>query len=187
MTEEINMTKDELKSANDKTISHLDTELLKIRVGKASPDMLHGVMVDYYGSPTPLQQVANVGTLDGRTITVQPWEKGLLDECSRGIINSNVGLTPQDNGEMLIINVPPLTEERRRDLSKKAKAEGEQAKVGVRNNRKDAMDYVKELKNEGLSEDMAKDAESDIQAITDKYTALIDQRVEDKEKDIMTI
>lgn len=187
MTEEINMIKDELKSANDKTISHLDSELLKIRVGKASPDMLHGVMVDYYGSPTPLQQVANVGTLDGRTITVQPWEKGLLDECSRGIINANVGLTPQDNGEMLIINVPPLTEERRRDLGKKAKAEGEQAKVGVRNNRKDAMDYVKELKNEGLSEDMAKDAEGDIQAITDKYTALIDERVEDKEKDIMTI
>lgn len=187
MTEEINMTKDELKSANDKTVNHLDSELLKIRVGKASPDMLRGVMVDYYGSPTPLQQVANVGTLDGRTITVQPWEKGLLDECSRGIINSNVGLTPQDNGEMLIINVPPLTEERRRELGKKAKAEGEQAKVGVRNNRKDAMDYVKELKNEGLSEDMAKDAEGDIQTITDKYTAMIDERVEAKEKDIMTI
>jgi len=187
MTEEVNMTKDELKSANDKTINHLDTELLKIRVGKASPDMLHGVMVDYYGSPTPLQQVANIGTLDGRTITVQPWEKGILDECSRGIINSNVGLTPQDNGEMLIINVPPLTEERRRELGKKAKAEGEQAKVGIRNNRKDAMDYIKELKNEGLSEDMAKVAEIDIQAITDKYTAMIDERIEDKEKDIMTI
>jgi ribosome recycling factor len=187
MTEEINMTKDELNSANDKTIKHLDTELLKIRVGKASPDMLHGVMVDYYGSPTPLQQVANVGTIDGRTITVQPWEKGLLDECSRGIMNSNVGLTPQDNGEMLIINVPPLTEERRRDLSKKARAEGEDAKVGVRNNRKDAMDYVKELKNEGLSEDLAKNAEVDIQTITDKYTAMIDERIELKEKDIMTI
>lgn len=187
MTEEVNMTKDELKSANDKTIKHLDAELLKIRVGKASPDMLHGVMVDYYGSPTPLQQVANVGTLDGRTITVQPWEKGLLDECARGIINSNVGLTPQDNGEMLIINVPPLTEERRRELGKKAKAEGEQAKVGVRNNRKDAMDYIKELKNDGLSEDMAKDAESDIQTITDKYTSMIDERVEQKEEDIMKI
>ncbi|MEX1190953.1 MAG: ribosome recycling factor [Brumimicrobium sp.] len=187
MTEEINLTKEELKSANDKTIKHLDAELLKIRVGKASPDMLQGVMVDYYDTPTPLSQVANVGTLDGRTLTVQPWEKGILADCARGIVNSNLGLAPQDNGEMLIINVPPLTEERRKELSKKAKAEGESAKVGVRNNRKDAMDFIKELKNDGLSEDLAKNAETEIQTITDNYTAIIDERIEVKEKDIMTI
>ncbi|MDX1653068.1 MAG: ribosome recycling factor [Brumimicrobium sp.] len=187
MTEEIKEILEELKSANEKTIKHLDAELLKIRVGKATPDMLQGVMVEYYGSPTPLSQVANVGTLDARTLTVQPWEKNLISEVARGIVNANLGLAPQDNGEMLIINVPPLTEERRRDLSKKAKAEGEHAKVGIRNNRKEAMDYVKELKNEGFSEDLAKVAETEIQGVTDKYVDIIDKRIESKEKDIMTI
>lgn len=187
MSEEVNLAKQEFKSANDKSLEHLDAELRKIRVGKATPDMLQSVTVDYYGTQTPLTQVANIGTLDARTLTVQPWEKGLLAECQKGIINASLGLAPQDNGEMLIINVPPLTEERRRELVKRAKAEGEQAKVSVRNHRKDAMDYVKELKNEGLSEDLAKNAEDDIQQITNEYVAKIDHHLELKEKDIMKI
>jgi len=120
MTEELDMIYDEFKSSNDKTLGHLETELQKVRAGKASPSMLTGVMVDYYGSPTPIQQVANVGTVDARTITVQPWEKTMLNEIAKGIMNANLGFNPQNNGEMLIIAVPPLTEERRRDLVKKS-------------------------------------------------------------------
>lgn len=187
MTEELDMIYDEFKSSNDKTLGHLETELKKVRAGKASPSMLTGVMVDYYGSPTPIQQVANVGTIDARTITVQPWEKTLLNEIAKGIMNANLGFNPQNNGEMLIISVPPLTEERRRDLVKKAKAEGEHAKVGIRNHRKDAMDMIKSLKNDGLSEDMAKDAEDRIQSITNSFIGKVDGLVEAKEKDIMTI
>ncbi len=187
MIEDLNMIYDEFKAANSKSISHLESELIKIRAGKASPSMLQGVMVDYYGSPTPLQQVANVNTLDARTITVQPWEKAMLDEISRGIINANLGFAPQSNGESILISVPPLTEERRRELVKRAKAEGENAKVGVRNNRKDALDMVKALKDDGLSEDMQKDAESEIQTITNTFSSKVDSLLETKEKDIMTI
>lgn len=187
MTEEINMTINEFKSANEKSLSFLTSELRKVRTGKATPDMLDGVMVDYYGSMSALSQVANIGTLDARTITVQPWEKSILGECAKAIINANLGLTPQDNGEMLIINIPMLTEERRKELAKIAKSEGEHAKVSVRNNRKDAMDYIKELKNEGLSEDLAKSAEGEIQEVTDNYVKKIDELIDAKEKDIMTI
>lgn len=187
MTEELNMIYDELKSSNSKTLTHLETELLKIRAGKATPAMLNGVMVDYYGTQTPIQQVANVGTVDARTITVQPWEKSLLNEIAKGIINSNLGFAPQNNGEQLIISVPPLTEERRRDLVKKSKGEGEHAKVGIRNNRKDALDMVKALKADGLSEDMSKDAENQVQGITDSYIKKVDEQLDLKEKDIMTI
>lgn len=187
MTEDLQMVYDEFKSSNKKAIAHLEQELLKIRAGKASPAMLQGVMVDYYGSPTPLQQVANVNTIDARTITVQPWEKPMLDPISKGIINSNLGFAPQNNGEILIINVPPLTEERRKDLVKRAKAEGEHGKVTIRNNRKDALDMVKSLKDEGLSEDMQKDAENEIQTITNTFVASIDKLVEAKEVDVMTI
>jgi ribosome recycling factor len=187
MTEELNMIYDELKSSNQKSIVHLENELAKVRAGKATPSMLASVMVDYYGTPTPIQQVANVATVDARTITVQPWEKSMLNEISKGIINSNLGFAPQNNGEVIIISVPPLTEERRRELVKKAKAEGEHAKVGVRNNRKDALDMVKDLKADGLSEDMAKDAEGQVQIITDSYIKKVDEIFELKEKDIMTI
>ena len=187
MNEEIELAKSEFRSSNEKAIVHLDNELMKLRVGKAMPNMLHSVMVDYYGVPTPITQVANIASMDARTLTVQPWEKSMLGEIAKGIINSNLGLAPQDNGEMLIINVPPLTEERRRDLVKKAKSEGENAKIVVRNNRKDAMDFVKDLKNDGLSEDLAKDAENEMQTITNQYVAKIDELVERKEKDIMTI
>lgn len=187
MSEELDMIFDEFKSANTKSVDHLENELRKIRAGKASPSMLHGVMVDYYGSPTPLQQVANIGTMDARTLTVQPWEKPMLGECQKAIINSNLGFAPQDNGEMLIINIPALTEERRKDLVKQAKAECEHAKIGVRNHRKDAMDMIKGLKNDGLSEDQVKDAEDEVQKITDSFIAKIDGHLDVKEKDIMTI
>lgn len=187
MTEDLQMIYDELRSSNQKTLIHLENELTKVRAGKATPSMLTGVLVDYYGAPTPLQQVANVTTMDARTITVQPWEKSMLNEIAKGIMNANLGFNPQNNGETILIAVPPLTEERRRDLVKKAKAEGEHAKVGVRNNRKDAMDMVKDLKSEGLSEDMAKDAEEQVQNVTNSFIKKIDDLVEVKEKDIMTI
>jgi ribosome recycling factor len=154
MVEDLNMIYDDLRSSNLKKIEHFEAELAKIRAGKASPSMLLGVMVEYYEAMTPLQQVANVSVMDARTLIVQPWEKSLLNDIAKGIIDSNLGLNPQNNGEQLIISVPPLTEERRRDLVKKAKAESETAKIGLRNNRKDALDLIKELKNDGLSEDM---------------------------------
>lgn len=187
MTEEVQLIFDEFKSQNKKSIVHLENEFSKIRAGKATPAMLNGVMVDYYGSPTAIQQVANITTMDARTITVQPWEKQMLNEIAKGIINANLGFAPQNNGEVLIISVPPLTEERRRDLVKKAKSECEHAKIGIRNNRKDALDMLKDLKNEGLSEDMYKDAESEIQGITNSGVKKIDDLLEVKEKEIMTI
>ena len=187
MTEELSMIYDEFKEANQKSLNHLENELVKIRAGKASPAMLNSVMVEYYGSMTPLQQVANVNTMDARTIIVQPWEKPLLNDIAKGIINANLGLNPQNNGEQLIIAVPPLTEERRRDLVNRAKVEAENAKIGVRNNRKDALDMIKDLKNEGLSEDMHKDAEEEVQKITNGYIKKVDELLELKEKDIMTV
>lgn len=187
MTEELQLVYDEFKSENSKSLSHLEFELQKIRAGKATPSMLQSVMVEYYGTPTPLSQVANVSTPDARTLTVQPWERTLLNDIAKGIINSNLGFAPQNNGEILIINVPPLNEERRRDLVKKAKAEGEHGKVAVRNNRKDALDMIKSLKNDGLSEDMTKDAEAEIQNITNAFIKKVDDLVEAKEKDIMTL
>ena len=187
MIEELDMIYDEFKNSNNKSLNHLESELIKIRAGKASPAMLQGVMIEYYGSMTPLQQVANVNTMDARTIVVHPWEKNMLNDIAKGIMNANLGLNPQNNGEQLLIAVPPLTEERRRDLVKRAKAEAEQAKVGVRNNRKDALDMIKDLKKEGLSEDMEKDAEEEIQKITNSFIKKIDDLVEIKEKDIMTV
>lgn len=187
MTEELDLIYDDFKASNQKTLDHLENELIKIRAGKASPAMLQGVMIEYYGAMTPLQQVANVNTMDARTIVVQPWEKTLLNDIARGIINANLGLNPQNNGEQLLIAVPPLTEERRRDLVKRAKAEAEHAKVGVRNHRKDAIDMIKDLKKDGLSEDLEKDAEEEVQKITNAYIKKIDELLEIKEKDIMTV
>ena len=184
MTEELTMIYEELKASNQKSIEHFDSELAKIRAGKASPSMLSGVMVEYYEAQTPLQQVANVSVMDARTLIVQPWEKSTLNDIAKGIIDANLGLNPQNNGEQLIITVPPLTEERRRDLVKKAKAESENAKIGVR---KDALDMVKDLKNEGLSEDHFKNAEIEIQDITNTSSKDIDQLFDIKEKDIMTV
>ncbi len=187
MTEDLQLIYEELSSSDAKSLDRLENELIKVRAGKATPSMLQGVMVEYYGSPTPVQQVANIGTMDARTLTVQAFERSMLNEIAKGILNANLGLNPQNNGEQLIIQIPPLTEERRKEMVKRAKAEGEHAKVSVRNHRKDAIDMIKSLKNEGLSEDMVKDAEDEVQSITNKFIKKIDDLVELKEKDIMTI
>lgn len=187
MNEELQFVLDSSKEAMNAAVEHLDKQLLKIRAGKASPMMLSGVMVDYYGSLTPLAQIANVNTLDGRTITVQPWEKNMMQPIEKAIIDSNLGLNPQNNGEIIMLNVPMLTEERRRDLTKQARAEGEHAKVGIRNARKDANDEIKKMKNDGLSEDLAKNSEADVQKLTDGFIAKVDAIIDAKEKDIMKV
>ena len=156
MEEEIDFIIESADEAMQNSIAHFEKELLKIRAGKASPSMVSGVMVDYYGALTPLPQVANIGTMDARTLTIQPWEKAVLEPIERAIINANLGLNPQSNGEMILINVPQLTEERRRTLVKQAKAVAEDAKVGIRNSRKEANDEVKKLEKDGLSEDRCK-------------------------------
>lgn len=187
MNEEVDIIIETAKEYMDNALKHLENELAKVRAGKATPSMLDSVQVDYYGSYTPLNQVANVNTPDAKTITVQPWEKNMLDPIAKAILNANLGLNPQNNGEIVIINVPPLTEERRRDLVKKARAEAENAKVGIRAARKDANDEVKKLQKDGLSEDFAKAAEERIQELTNTYVKNIDDEVDRKEKDIMTI
>jgi ribosome recycling factor len=184
MTEEIDFILDSTKEAMDSAISHLEKELRSIRAGKASPAMLANVQVDYYGSATPLSQVANVNTPDARTISIQPWEKNMLQEIEKAIMIANLGFNPMNNGENIIINVPPLTEERRRDLAKQAKAEAENAKVGVRNARKDANNEIKKL---DVSDDMKKNTEADIQNLTDNYVKQIDEKFSVKEKEIMTV
>ncbi|MCK5781422.1 MAG: ribosome recycling factor [Flavobacteriales bacterium] len=168
-------------------IDHLRKEFVKIRAGKASPTMLNGVMVDYYGSMTPLSQVSNINTPDGRTLSVQPWEKGMIDPIERAIINSNLGFAPMNNGESIIISIPPLTEERRIGLAKQAKAEAEDAKIVLRNHRRDANSEIKALEKDGLSEDIAKDSETEIQNITNNFSKIIDEIEKDKEKEIMTV
>lgn len=187
MEEEIDLILESAKESMGKAIEHLEKELTKIRAGKANPSMLDGILVEYYGSNTPLQQVANIGTLDARTLTVQPWEKATLEPIERAIINSNLGLNPQNNGEMILINIPQLTEERRKDLVKQAKAEAEHAKVSIRNARKEANDEVKKLQKDGLAEDQAKGIEEEIQELTDKYVAKVDHILELKEVDIMKV
>ncbi|MDP5081067.1 MAG: ribosome recycling factor [Winogradskyella sp.] len=184
MNEEITFIIDTAKEAMDAAIKHFEKQLVNIRAGKASPAMLGSVLVDYYGSQTPLSQVANVNTPDGRTISVQPWEKSMLQEIERGIMYANLGFNPMNNGDMIIINVPPLTEERRRDLAKQAKAESEDAKVGIRNARKEANS---DIKKSDASEDLQKNAEIDIQTLTDSYVKRVESILDHKEKEIMTV
>jgi len=184
MNEDIKFIVDTAKEGMDAAIKHLEKQLVNIRAGKATPSMLGSVMVDYYGSQTPIGQVANVNTPDGRTITVQPWEKSMLQEIERGIMFANLGFNPMNNGETIIINVPPLTEERRRELAKQAKSETEDAKVGIRNARKEANT---DIKNSDVSEDLQKNGEIDIQALTDSYVKRIDDILHVKEKEIMTV
>ena len=185
--EEVKMILEEAEQGMIKSMSHLSIELSKIRAGRANPSMLDAVKVDYYGSPTPLSQIGNVSTLDSRTLTIQPWEKSMLDEITKAVINANLGLNPQSNGEVIIISVPVLTEERRIALVKRAKAEGEHAKVSVRSQRKDANDMVRSLKDDGLSEDAIKDAEDNIQKLTDSFNSKVDNLVSVKESDIMKV
>lgn len=185
--EEIDFILDSTKESMEGSIAHLEKEFLNIRAGKASPAMLGGVKVDYYGSATPLSQVANINVPDARTITVQPWEKSMLQPIEKAITISNLGFNPMNNGENIIISVPALTEERRRDLVKQAKSEAEDAKIGVRNARKDANNDIKKLEKDGVSEDACKSAEEDVQKLTDSYIKKIDELLAHKEAEIMKV
>ncbi len=185
--EEIDFIIDETKEAMSNSVGHLEKTFLNIRAGKASPQMLGGVFVDYYGSQTPLSQVANVNVPDARTITVTPWEKSMLQPIEKAIMLANLGFNPMNNGDNIIISVPPLTEERRKELVKQAKAEAEDAKVGVRNHRKDANSEIKKLEKDGASEDLCKKAEEDIQKLTDTYIKKIDEHLAIKEAEIMKV
>ena len=184
MNEELQFILDSTEESMRSALAHLESELLNIRAGKANPVMLKSVMVDYYGTQTPLSQVANINTPDGRTLTIQPWEKAMLSEIEKGIMIANIGFNPMNNGESIIINVPPLTEERRRELAKMAKAEAENAKVSVRTARKDAN---QEIKKSESSEDEQKNFEIDVQSSTDNYIQKIDDILAAKEKEIMTV
>lgn len=187
MTERIKQQIDSATSLMDKAISHLEAGLAKIRAGKASAQMLEGIFVDYYGANTPLSGVASINTPDARTLSIQPWEKQMLGPIEKAIFASNIGLTPQNDGQVIRINIPPLTEERRKELVKQAKAEAENAKVSIRNIRRDANDAIRKLVKDGLAEDLAKDAETRIQQITDSYIVKADKHLEIKEKEIMTV
>jgi ribosome recycling factor len=187
MTEEVQFCLDAAKEQMDKVMKHLDAELIKIRAGKASPLMLDGIFVDYYGTRTPLNQVANIAAPDPRSIIVQPWEKSMLEPIEKAIQASNIGFNPQSNGEILRIMVPPLSEERRKQLVKQVKTEGETAKIGIRNVRRDANEELKQLKKDGVAEDEIKEAEDKIQKTTDQYIAKIDDTLTAKEKEILTI
>lgn len=184
MNEELQFILDSTKESMSAALAHLENELLNIRAGKANPVMLKSVMVDYYGTQTPLNQVANVNTPDGRTLTIQPWEKAMLTEIEKGIMIANIGFNPMNNGESIIINVPPLTEERRRDLAKMAKVEAENAKVSVRSARKEANHEIKKSES---SEDEQKNCEIDVQSSTDNFIQKIDSILAVKEKEIMTV
>ena len=178
---------DHAKAAMEKALSHLEVQLQKIRAGKANPAIFENVMVDYYGSMVPISQTASVNTQDSRTIVIQPWEKGLLTPIEKAIMSANMGLNPQNDGVLIRITIPPLTEERRKELVKTAKAESEEAKVGIRNARKDAMEFVKTLLKKGLPQDEGKDAETKIQQLTDQYALKVDKHFEQKEKEILTV
>ncbi|CAM4066606.1 ribosome recycling factor [Gillisia limnaea] len=184
MSEELDFIIESTEENMQNAIRHLEKQLLNIRAGKASPAMLGSVMVDYYGSMTPLNQVANVNTPDARTISIQPFERGTIPNIEKGILVANLGFNPMNNGESVIISVPPLTEERRKDLAKQAKAEAEEAKIGIRNDRKSANNEIKKLE---ISEDLAKIGEETIQELTDKYVRKVDSIFDNKEKEIMTV
>ncbi len=187
MDEELNMYLDECQDTMNKTILHFEKDLSKIRAGKASPQMLESVIVDYYGVPTPISQVSNIGIADARTIVIQPWTKSMIEHIEKGILKANLGFTPMNNGEVIRINIPALTEERRKQLVKQVKVEGENTKIALRNIRRDTNEEVKRLKKDGLPEDVAKEAELKVQKLTDMHIAKTDEILERKEKDIMTV
>ena len=187
MNEDVQLIYEMTRERMEKAIEHLDNELIRIRAGKANIHILDGVMVDYYGTPTPLNQVSNISTPDAKTIMIQPWEKTMIGPIEKALMNSNVGITPSNNGEVIRLAIPQLTEERRRDLVKQVKNEGENARVSVRNSRRDANDEYKQMQKDGLSEDEAKTAEQRIQKLTDEFSEKVDKIVGSKEEDIMTI
>ncbi len=188
MTEEVKACMEKQKAQMEAALQYLEKELGRIRAGKASPQMLEGIRVDYYGNMTPLDQVGAINTPDARQIVVQPWEKKMLPVIEKAILAANLGFTPQNNGEVIRITLPPLSEDRRKEMMKKCRAEGENAKVVIRNTRRDANEEIKKLgKDKALPEDAAKQAEKDIQDQTDKYVAKVEAILAEKEKDIMTV
>src|SRR5436190_3809450 len=187
MTEEIDFILDGAKESMEGSIVHLEKEFLNIRAGKASPAMLGGVFVEYYGAQTPLSQIAKLSVPDARTITLQPFERNMLHAIEKAIMIANLGFNPMNNGDMVIISVPPLTEERRRDLAKQAKSEAEDAKIGIRNARKDANTDIKKQEKDGTSEDVCKKAEDDVQNLTNAYIKKIDELLVVKEAEIMKV
>jgi len=187
MTEEVDFQLDIAKEQMQEAVMHLENVLGKIRAGKANPQMLRTIMVDYYGVSTPLARAANVSTPDAQTITIQPFDKSLIIDIEQAIVDANLGFNPSNNGEKVIINVPPLTEDRRRDLVKQAKAEIENTKVSIRNVRQKANDEMKKLGKDGLSEDLVKGAEESVQELTNTYSSKIDVIYTAKEAEIMTV
>jgi len=184
---DINQILTDTEATMTKAIGHLESELTKIRAGKATPSMLDGIMVDYYGNPTQLSQVANISILDARTISIQPWEKSMLQPIEKGIMAANIGITPQNDGVNIRLFLPPLTEERRKELVKKCNGEGENAKISVRNIRRDGIEQIKKLQKDGVSEDECKSAEITVQETTDKFISLVEKHLVAKEKEIMSV
>lgn len=187
MTDDVKMVIDLTKDSMAKALDHLEEALIHVRAGKADPRMLDNLTVDYYGSHVPISQVANVNTPDARTIKIQPWEKKMIDPIEKAILYANLGFNPSNNGEMVIINVPALTEERRKELVKQARHEGENTKVSIRNTRREAIEQFKQMKKDGLAEDMEKDAEEEVQKLTDLYNHKVDEKIKKKEDDIMKV
>lgn len=187
MSDEIDLINEEAHETMEKAINHLEAELIKVRAGKANPNLVDGIVVDYYGNPTPISQVGNISVADARTLTIQPWEKNMLQPIERAIIAANIGINPQNDGNMIRLFMPPLTEERRKDLVKRSQTEGEHSKVAIRNIRREAMEQIKKLQKNGLSEDICKDAEKNVQEMTDRYISLVDKHLAAKEKEIMTV
>ena len=187
MSEELHLHMEDARDSMKKAVSHLEAELVKIRAGRATPQMFDGITVDYYGTPTPLNQVGNITVADARTLTIQPWEKNMIQPMERAIIAANLGVTPQNDGVVIRIFLPPLTEERRKEIVKRVHVEGEHSRVAVRNIRRDAIEHVKKLKKDGLSEDIASDAESEIQDLTNRHINEIERHLAAKEKEVMSI
>ncbi|WP_346236513.1 ribosome recycling factor [Niabella insulamsoli] len=187
MQDQIDKILEASEDSMKRAISHLETELAKIRAGKATPQIVDGIVVDYYGSPVPVNQVGNITVMDARTLNIQPWEKNMLQPIERAIIAANIGINPQNDGVNIRLFLPPLTEERRKELVKRSQAEGENSKVGVRSGRRDAIEAIKKLQKDGLSEDASKDAEASVQQLTDSYIQLVEKHLAAKEKEIMSI
>ena len=187
MTEDVQLYTEDAEEKMEKALKHLSAELVKLRAGKANPAMLEGIMVNYYGVPTPLQQVASINTPDARSFVIQPWEKKMVDAIEKAIFAANIGMTPSNNGEVIRLSVPPLTEERRKALVKQVKTEGENTKISIRNARREAIEEFKKLVKQGLPEDMEKDATENMQKLTDKYYKKVDEILAKKETEIMTV
>jgi ribosome recycling factor len=187
MEEDVQIYLDEAKEAMEKALIHLNNELIKLRAGKANPNMLDGITVDYYGTHTPLAQIANINTPDAKSIVIQPWEKKIIGDIEKAILAANIGITPMNNGEVVRLNLPPLTEERRKQLVKAVKHEGENAKVSIRTARREVIEEFKKMQKDGLPEDAAKNAEEKVEKLTETYYKRVDEQLSKKEAEIMTV